>query len=268
MIQMQQFQANSPRRHPDERPRYDDVPDYAVRERRGGFPAWGWLLIGLGAVFFLGVLFVGASLVVYHKASNEILASDEIGNDPDMPTNYNIDRIPARARAENIAPRGNKTSVDEAFVTLMKNAEKASLYEGLPHQKNEPALLKKEKESKKTQIFGDFAFYEESFDLKEADIEELKSILSDPDTFQPWSGCGTYHPDYFIEWYADGEICRAYICFGCGEAKLVGPNGEMKYNYSRAARTRLENVLFAYHRNRPDSEGWLNMTKDYKARQQ
>lgn len=166
--------------------------------------------------------------------------------------------------------RSAKAIVDESFVILMKNAEKATLYEGLPHQKHEPALLKQEKESKKTLIFGDFAFYEEHFELKEADFNQLKSILSDPDSFRPWSGekgCGGYHPDYFIEWYADGEICRAYVCFGCGEAKLVGPNGETKYDLNATARTRLENVLLGYHKNRPDSEGWLNITKDYKARQ-
>ena len=60
----------------------------------------------------------------------------------------------------------------------------------------------------------------------------------------------------------------AAACFGCGEAKLVGPNGETKYDLSKEARTNLENVLLGYHKNRPDSEGWLNMTKDYKARQQ
>jgi hypothetical protein len=268
---MHEFQANSKRR-PDECPHFADAPDFAVRAQRG-LPAWGWLLIGLGVVFCLGLLVLGAGFVMVQRLE---LAS-EMGNDTELSViestvvTDEIGNDPAQAEKIGNGPRlraENKASVDEAFVRLMTNAEKARLYEGLPHQKHEAALLKKEKATKKTLIFGDFAFYEEPLALEEADLKELKSILSDPDTFQPWSGCGTYHPDYFIEWYAEGEICRAYVCFGCGEAKLVGPNGEMKYNLNREGRTKLENVLLGYHKNRPDSEGWLNMTKDYKARQQ
>jgi hypothetical protein len=189
---------------------------------------------------------------------------------------YQESQYPQVSRGEAVlveeAPKtANKATVDEAFVSLLKNAEKATLYEGLPHQRHESALLKKEKETKKTLMFGDFSFYQEPFELTAADFKELQAIISNPDTFQPWSGekgCGGYHPDYFIEWYAEGEICRVYVCFGCGEAKLVGPNGETKYDLASAGRTKLENVLFAYHRNRPDSEGWLNLTKDYKGRQQ
>jgi len=164
-----------------------------------------------------------------------------------------------------------RAALDEAFVKLLKDAEKATLYEGLPHQRHESALLKQEKAAKKTLDFGDFTFYQEPFEVKDTDFKALKAILSSPETFRPYSGekgCGGYHPDYFVEWYAEGEICRVYLCFGCGEAKVVGPNGETKYDLDSAGRVKLEDVLFAYHKNRPDSEGWLNMTKDYKARQQ
>jgi hypothetical protein len=175
----------------------------------------------------------------------------------------------AEAKADGLAPA--KATVDEAFVKLLKGAEKATLYEGLPHQRHEAALLKKEKASKKTVDFGDFIFYQEPLEVSDADFKALKTILSDAQTFRPYSGekgCGGYHPDYFIEWYAEGEICRVYVCFGCGEAKLVGPNGETKYDLDSAGRIKLEDVLFAYHKNRPDSEGWLNLTKGYKERKQ
>jgi hypothetical protein len=149
----------------------------------------------------------------------------------------------------------------------LKNADKAILYEGLPHQKHERALVKKERATKKTQLFGDFYFYEESLELKDADSEAIRDIISDPETFQPYNGgCGSYHPDYLVEWYADGETGRVYLCFGCGEAKVAGPNGETKYSLSRPALTRLQDVLLAYHKNRPDSEGWLKMTKEYRDR--
>jgi hypothetical protein len=252
---MHEFQANSPDRQP--RPRFEDTPDFALRAPRGRFPAWAGVLIGLGVVFLV-LLVLGAGFFA-HKRQARV---QEMSNNADFPAPV---RDEIRLRGD--ASRPNKVALDEAFVTLLKNADKAVLYEGLPHQKHERALVKKERETKKTQMFGDFYFYEESLELKDPDSEAMRDIISDPETFQPYTGgCGSYHPDYLVEWYADGETGRVYLCFGCGEAKVAGPNGETRYSLSRAAQTKLQDVLLAYHKNRPDSEGWLKMTKDYRDR--
>lgn len=256
---MHEFQSNSPQRQP--RPHYEDPHYFALRPNRG--PIWNvWLI--LAVVFAFGMAVFTFGFFAYQRTSAVRFA--ESG----MAASYAKERLSAvEAKVEAELSRPASVTLDDTFAKLLKNAERASLFEGLPHQQHEAALLKKERDSKKTALFGDFYFYEEALELKDADAEAVRDIVSDPQTFEPYSGgCGSYHPDYLVEWYSEGETVRVYLCFGCGEAKVVGPNGETKYSIGGVAKTKLQNVLFAYHKNRPDSEGWLKMTKDYRSRQQ
>jgi len=98
------FQAQPSNQPQPARSEFQDAPEYVLRKPRSGMPAWGWLLIllGLGLPLVCGGLMVVAMGVFWHRtakapmpvppASTPVLER-EIGDDSDLPTNYNLDRI-------------------------------------------------------------------------------------------------------------------------------------------------------------------------------
>ena len=132
--------------------------------------------------------------------------------------------------------------------------DRITLYEGLPHQKIEREQLAEEKK-KPTVEKGGFPFYRDPLTLKEADAKALSAILGNPDTFQPFRGekrCNGFHPDYALVASSNGEEVTYLICFGCGEAKVYGPDlSETRYDLNRDSHKRLGEILKPYQKNRP-----------------
>jgi hypothetical protein len=136
----------------------------------------------------------------------------------------------------------------------IKDADRITLYEGLPHQGYEPAVLQSELNSKPTVQMHGFPFYREPLVLKDGDGEKLRQILGDPGTFEAFGGekkCGGYHPDYAVEWSSRGHVYACLICFGCGEAKVYGRAGEEYFDIRVASRESLKAILGPYRKNRP-----------------
>jgi len=147
----------------------------------------------------------------------------------------------------------------KVLAALVQKADKVILYEGLPHQMWEREALADELKSKKTVTFHKFPFYREWLELKEADAREITSLFSKPESFVVYAGsflvakgCGGFHPDYYVEWHYDDQVCcHALICFGCHEMKAFAEETELQCDIAQAAYERLKDILEPYHRNRP-----------------
>jgi hypothetical protein len=129
-----------------------------------------------------------------------------------------------------------------------------TLYEGLPHQFNEPHALLAEKKAKPTVERDGFTFYSETLDLSARDAGELKALLANPHSFEPFSGekkCGGFHPDYAVEWSVADKLYRCLLCFGCYEARIHGPLGVTTYDIESATFKQLKQMLTPYRKNRP-----------------
>ena len=135
-------------------------------------------------------------------------------------------------------------------------ADTLTLLEGLPHPANEPGLFAAEKASGKPTVERDgHLFYRDPLALSAADARELRAALGDPATYAPFSGekrCGGFHPDYGVEWSRGGKARRVLLCFGCHEAKVVGPVGVKTFDLSPGAFARLKAVLGLYRKDRPE----------------
>jgi hypothetical protein len=137
----------------------------------------------------------------------------------------------------------------------MPNPADISLYEGLPHQLYEAKTLALEK-LKPTIEKGAFPFYRESLGMTEADASALAKILADGEIFRPFTDekkCGGFHPDYAIVVSSKDSEITYLICFGCFEAKVIGPNrSETRYDLDHnASNPRLSDILKKYRKHRP-----------------
>ena len=136
----------------------------------------------------------------------------------------------------------------------IKRAESLTLYEGLPHQFYEPHLLESEKKSKSTVDLHGFPFYRETLALNAGDAVKLKKLLGASGTLQEFSAekrCGGFHPDYALGWSTAGQDWLCLICFGCFEAIVHGPQGEIRYDLELDALNQLKSLLAPYRKNRP-----------------
>jgi hypothetical protein len=142
----------------------------------------------------------------------------------------------------------------------VRQAERLTVYEGLPHPMYEEQAFEEELRTKQTiQLLG-FPFYREPLDLKDDDARALRGLLGDRNTYQTWRGekeCGGFHPDYAVEWSVEGKIYRCLICFGCHEARFYGPQGEISFfdlqsvGSGRDRRSKLLDLLKPHRKNRP-----------------
>jgi hypothetical protein len=153
---------------------------------------------------------------------------------------------------------GKDDAPERAVLATIGRAEKLTLFEGLPHPMYEAKQLDSEKKSKPTIELDGFHFYKEPLDLKGDDARMLGDLLGRSDTFEPFLGekkCGGFHPDYAVEWTAGGTVYRYLVCFGCGEVKVHGSDGDSRFNIAIEARKRLETILKPYRENRPEQSG-------------
>ena len=155
----------------------------------------------------------------------------------------------ARAQAEARRALLLPTAAQAAHITL---------YEGLPHQQHEAAALATELATNPTVTLHDFPFYRDPLPLANEEAAGLKATLGDMQSFVPYSGswfCGEFHPDYCVEWEADGEVYRCLICFGCSELKVYGPRRALHLEVRPEAEQALKRILTPYRKNRPAAEG-------------
>jgi hypothetical protein len=145
----------------------------------------------------------------------------------------------------------------------VRHTDRLTVCEGLPHPMYEEETFQEELRTKPTIQLSGFPFYREPLDLKPEDIRALRGLLGDRSTYRPYSGekkCGGFHPDYAVEWSAQGRVYRCLICFGCFEARFEGPQGESYLHdlrrevHGREVRMRLLDVLKVYRKNRPPHE--------------
>ncbi|HWU89392.1 MAG TPA: hypothetical protein VN253_19160 [Kofleriaceae bacterium] len=143
------------------------------------------------------------------------------------------------------------------LATAIDGADRMTLHEGLPHQHFERELLESERRSKPVRELDGYPFYQAPLALSAEDTKRLAQLLSDPATFQSFSGeklCGGFHPDFAVEWQKGPRSYRALLCFGCGEAKLFGPGLDERYDLAKLAKSKLEALLGRYRQNRPLSD--------------
>jgi len=126
------------------------------------------------------------------------------------------------------------------------------VYEGLPHQFYEQRELEKEIKTKETVALHGYRFYSPPVEISDDEGRRLKALLEDDHSFKEWSGekkCGGFHPDYAVQWRVGDSTHQYLICFGCGEAKVFGPNREARYDL--AAEQQLKEALGKYRKNWP-----------------
>ena len=145
----------------------------------------------------------------------------------------------------------------------VRQADRLTFYEGLPHPMYEEETFREELKTKQTVQLSGFPFYREPLAIKDEDVKTLRGLLGDRSTYQSYTGekkCGGFHPDYAVEWSTEGKVYRCLICFGCSEARFDGPNGEsVLYDlrlegHFRDQRMRGLDLLKAYRNNRPPHE--------------
>ena len=157
-----------------------------------------------------------------------------------------------------------KAAEDEVkkWIATLKDADAAVVFEGLPHQGWQEALVNDEIARKKTiRLFG-YAFYEQPTELSRAQKKEFQEILASG----PWFGalekgitknkmCGGFHPDYQIEWKTKGSVVQIQFCLGCRDVRIYTEKekifGDLKGN------ERLTKWLRGFRKLRPaDRQIW------------
>ena len=144
----------------------------------------------------------------------------------------------------------------EKFPAAIAGADRMTLHEGLPHQLFERELLESERRSKPVRELDGYPFYQAPLALSAEDARRLTQLLSDPATLNRFSGeklCGGFHPDYAVEWQKGSRSYRALLCFGCEEAKLLGPGLDQRYDLAGPAGSELQALLGSYRHSRPPS---------------
>ncbi len=132
-------------------------------------------------------------------------------------------------------------------------AEKVFLYEGLPHPQDEPELFKAESRRASTRQFAGYEFYEQHFPLTEGQMLEFNAAFGNPASFQPLRKklCGSFHPDYAIEWTRKGRTYQALVCFGCEEVKFLGNGITLDRDFEDGEFKKIQGLLIKHKKYRP-----------------
>jgi hypothetical protein len=146
---------------------------------------------------------------------------------------------------------------NRSLFAAIGKADRLVLYEGLPHQGYEQQLLEEEMRNKPTVTLHGFAFYRSALYVSADEVEKLRRVLGDEDSFRPWRGekkCGGFHPDYLAEWWVGDGAYRVLICLGCHEVKVFGPDNSLRCDIQSQAFDELQGLLKKYRQNRPASK--------------
>jgi hypothetical protein len=141
-----------------------------------------------------------------------------------------------------------------SFETVVEAADEINVYEGLPHQGYESRLFEHERQTKAVHQFENYWFYRQPVGLKPEDGKTLVEAVMNPQTLKPFTGekkCGGFHPDYAIEFRKGLSRYQVLICFGCHEAKVIGPQGKSRHNLGSGGYEAFAEILKPYQTNRP-----------------
>ena len=138
-----------------------------------------------------------------------------------------------------------------AALKFIEDADKITVFEGLPHQLFESELLKSEREKIEETVIGGHAFYPQQQDFSEKDEPALRELLRNEKSLRPFlylKMCGGFHPDYAIRFAKGEEHCDLLLCFGCGDAQILH-NGKVihAHFYGKGWRE----ILAGYTKHRP-----------------
>lgn len=138
----------------------------------------------------------------------------------------------------------------------VQKTDKVLLYEGLPSEFWEPQLRQQELIQKETLDVHGYAVYEEQLTPSGADAEQLSSLLSSRESYQPSDNsnrnkCGGFTAEFCVEFTAGETTTQLLICLECGDVMLFGPQSELHCNLSPAAAQRLKQLLSSYLKNAP-----------------
>ena len=132
------------------------------------------------------------------------------------------------------------------YLKTVSESDELTIYAGLPRGDKEQ--LQKIKDDYKTIKIFDFDFYANPVEAKPASIEDLRSDLVDYQLFQPYGGpkfCGGFHPDFCIQWTADGKTYNMQICFTCHEAAFITPDERLPFDLTDAGWKKFANFALA-----------------------
>ena len=132
-------------------------------------------------------------------------------------------------------------------------AEKVFLYEGLPHPQGESELFERERRSVVPLAFAGYDFYENPLPLTEKQMLELNAAFGSPEVFQPVRKklCGSFHPDYAVEWKRHGRVYQALVCFGCEEVKFLGKGIVLDRDFEDGEFKKIQGLLTQHRKYRP-----------------
>jgi hypothetical protein len=146
---------------------------------------------------------------------------------------------------------------NKALFGAIQQANRVTVYEGLPHQFNEKRQLEEERQNKDTVTIHGFSFYREPLEIPDPEQEKLRNLLGNEGSFLQWQGekkCGGFHPDYCVEYHVGSAAYRFLICFGCHEVKVYGPESSLRCDIRGEAYQELQGLLAKHQKNRPPKE--------------
>lgn len=135
----------------------------------------------------------------------------------------------------------------------LSKADKIFVYEGLPHQIFESALLRTEEKREDTLKVANFPFYKPQVAVSDKIAKSLKELTSVSESYVVFSGekrCGGFHPDYALEWFSGDQKYSILFCYGCKEALIVDGKKGYRYNFKRVAD--LRKLLAQFKLKRPE----------------
>jgi hypothetical protein len=146
------------------------------------------------------------------------------------------------------------SKINDTVLLSIAQASDVVVYEGLPHQSREAKLLAEELKTKETVELHGFPFYKQTLSISHEDQRLLATALSDTHGYRlnkkgTVKTCGGFHPDYAVNWTADGRDNCVLVCFGCCDLRVYGGEHEAIYSIRNS---RLENALQSYRQNRPE----------------
>jgi hypothetical protein len=127
-----------------------------------------------------------------------------------------------------------------SVVAELANAETLVAYEGLPRkdEDEDETKAKPEIDGAKTFQIDGFDFFTQPLTVSPKTVEQFRRVVADYRSFESYGGpyfCGGYHPDLCLEWRTNGQVYRVCICFGCYEARIIGPKKTLMFDIDDAA---------------------------------
>ncbi len=129
-----------------------------------------------------------------------------------------------------------------------------TLLEGLPHQLVEHSAFLNERKTRRTTEIGGYFFYQSPLPLTPPEVDSLRAICLDPQTYGPYSGpkrCGGFHPDYALRWGRGRAAVYTLVCFGCHETQTLDGQRCLIADLPEPAFRQLQGILAKFHAQRP-----------------